>query len=388
LNRQPTTEITALRLVSHVKKLETKLTRNMNTARNAFHWHRKQVVIQHLFPTIILAFTLIVSASENQLSAGTLSSGTNTPVTQTDQKPPKKETNSKKLNEASRASSDLQKDGLKESKKIKVIRNETYKDGIGDAGLCDVFLPESIEPITALPVVILVHGGGWVSGNKRNLSSYAYQLAEAGIAAISINYRHAPKHRFPAQVDDVRDALIWANQNKERLQLDVSRLGMFGYSAGGHLTALVASIANESLEVRSRASHWKPNDPRWKQLPRIKAISIGGPPCDFRSLPPNNTSMAFFLGGSRQKLPDTYKSASPTAHVSKGDPPTQIIHGESDIMVPLTSSRNFHQAQKEVGLDSELVILPKQGHFLTFLNPITARKMVSHFEKHFKTSSG
>ena len=269
-----------------------------------------------------------------------------------------------------------------EKLQVEIIKNEVYQSGIGRAGQCDVFLPSTRQTDRKLPVVILVHGGGWIGGDKWNLKNYAYQLAENGFFALTINYRHAPKHRFPAQVDDVRYAMLWLQSQYDRFPIDLSRLGMFGYSAGGHLTALVSSVANQNPTIQSQTSHWEKADPRWQQLPKIRAICIGGPPCNFQSLPLDNTSMKFFLGDSRRNAPDIYRAASPLAHVSEGDPPTMIIHGETDIMVPLQSSQVFHEAQTTARINSQLKVLPKQGHFLTFLNPETAKQMILHFQKH------
>lgn len=266
--------------------------------------------------------------------------------------------------------------------KVKIIRDEIYQSGVGRAGQCDIFMPDPLPLDSKLPPVILVHGGGWVGGDKWNLKSYAYQLAEKGFFALTINYRHAPKHRFPAQVDDVRLAMLWLKGEQNRFQVDMNRLGMFGYSAGGHLTALVCSIANQNIRTQSSTSHWETEDTRWQQLPEVQAMCIGGPPCNFQSLPPDNTSMKFFLGDSRRNAQATYLAASPLAHVSKGDPPTMIIHGETDIMVPMKGSQIFHDAQVAAGIDSQLKILPKQGHFLTFLNPETATQMILHFQQH------
>ena len=64
---------------------------------------------------------------------------------------------------------------------------------------------------------------------------------------VAINYRLAPNHKFPAQVDDVREALLWTKANANRFSIDLNRLGLFGYSAGGHLSALVASLAETTM---------------------------------------------------------------------------------------------------------------------------------------------
>lgn len=267
---------------------------------------------------------------------------------------------------------------------VLVSANERFCPGTGNAGLCDVYCPETANSRSGRPAVIVVHGGSWISGDKWALGNYCRKLAEQGFVAVNINYRLAPIHKFPAQVDDVRSALLWAKENAERFNIDIDRLGLFGYSAGGHLSALVASLADESMQTRCAASHWAPSDKRWQQLPKIRAVCAGGPPCDFRSLPIDNTALAYFLGGSRRDKPETYEAASPAAHVSQGDPVTQLIHGESDLLVPVAESQRFHKLQRQAGIDSRIEVMPKQGHLITLLNPKTNLKVVQFFREVLK----
>lgn len=262
-----------------------------------------------------------------------------------------------------------------------VVANQRFSEWEGRAGLCDVYLPDSEPPAAGHPVIIVVHGGGWISGDKWTLEGYCRILARHGFVAIAINYRLAPAHKFPAQVDDVRQALVWASENAMQFSIDLDRLGIFGYSAGGHLSVLVASLADESIQTRLSASLWPPSDARWQKLPAIRAVCVGGPPCDFRSLPLDNSALSYFLGGSRREKPDAYVAASPTAHVSKADPVTQIIHGDSDMLVPIDGSRQFHQAQLAAGIDSRLEVMPNQGHMVTFLNPKTSEKVTEFFRE-------
>ena len=264
---------------------------------------------------------------------------------------------------------------------VTVIADQRFSDEAGKAGLCDVYCPSPSASPGAYPAVIVVHGGGWISGDKWTLESYSRKLAENGIVAVTINYRLAPIHKFPAQVDDVRCALLWAKRNADRFGIDINRLGIFGYSAGGHLSALVASLADESIEVRAAASQWDKSDQRWNELPAIRAVCAGGPPCDFRSISMDNAMLAYFLGGSRREKPDVYVAASPAAHVSPGDPVTQLIHGESDLLVPISESRQFHQLQRAAGIDSRFEVMPNQGHMLTFLNPKTNQKVLEFFQE-------
>lgn len=263
---------------------------------------------------------------------------------------------------------------------VKVKANQRYSDAQGKAGLCDIYTPVAEPPKNGHPAVVVVHGGAWISGDKWTLEGYSRLLAKHGFVVVTINYRLAPKYKFPAQVDDVRDALVWTAKNAEQLSIDLTRLGMFGYSAGGHLSTLVSMLADEPPKVQLSASDWTPNDPRWKQMPKVHAVCAGGPPCEFRDLPIDNTTLAYFLGGSRRERPDVYELASPTSHASAGDPITQIIHGESDMLVPILSSRALENALKSVDVEVRFAAFPNQGHMVTFLNPATQQKMLSFFQ--------
>ncbi len=267
---------------------------------------------------------------------------------------------------------------------VKVLANQRYSEAAGKAGLCDIYSPgysPGVEPPKdGHPAVVVVHGGAWLSGDKWTLEGYSRVLAKNGFVVVTINYRLAPQFKFPSQVDDVREALVWTAKNAERLSIDLSRLGMFGYSAGGHLSTLVSLLADEPMDVQVSASQWNSSDPRWQRIPKVRAVCAGGPPCEFRTLPQDNMTLAYFLGGSRREKPNVYEIASPTRHVSAGDPVTQIIHGESDMLVPIASSRSLVNALTDVGVEVRFATMPKQGHMVTFLNPETQQKMLEFFQ--------
>ncbi|WP_145416722.1 alpha/beta hydrolase [Planctomycetes bacterium K23_9] len=274
---------------------------------------------------------------------------------------------------------------------VKCLADLKYSDAEGKAGLCDVYLPkpalvseeQSPKVTQKRPAVVIVHGGAWMTGDKWTLEGYSRLLASHGIVVVTINYRLAPKHKFPRQVDDVRQALIWTAQHADEFAIDLERLGLFGYSAGGHLSTLVAMLADEPAATQQAASEWKANDPRWNQVPTVHAVCAGGPPCDFRTLPIDNTGMSYFLGGSRREKSDVYTAASPTAHASAGDPPMQIIHGESDFMVPIASSRSLRRKLLNAGCDVRFLALAGQGHMVTFLDPRTRQAALEFFQSVF-----
>lgn len=253
---------------------------------------------------------------------------------------------------------------------------------------CDIYLPSvpsesdprapqpSSHDASGLPAVVLVHGGGWAAGDKWTTRRYARALAQTGMVAVTINYRHAPTHKFPAQLDDVRAALAWLGSHADQYGIDTDRVGMFGYSAGGHLTCMIGTLADAEWSDIEATTNWDRADPRWKSIPPLRAIVSGGSPCEFRDLPIDNTAVAYFLGDSRRNLPDVYLAASPTAHASAGDVPTLFIHGTRDVVVPLASSRSLFEAQRAAGVCSEYLPLDGPGHMLTYLHPSTTRAAV------------
>ncbi len=238
------------------------------------------------------------------------------------------------------------------------------------------------EPLR--PAVVLIHGGAWSSGSKSLMLVHARQLAAAGIVSIAIDYRHAPQHLFPAQVDDVRSALLWVTDHADEFSIDLNRLGLFGYSAGGHLACLLASLSDEPLAVQLGTSSWAADDPRWQRLPVLRAVVAGGPPCDFRQLAPHDRTLEFFLGGTPAQLASRYASASPTAHASAGDCPICFIHGENDAVVLASDSRTMYESQRQQGVSSEYWPIAKQGHMLTFLHSQTRATMERFFRERFE----
>ncbi|XZE56882.1 alpha/beta fold hydrolase [Planctomycetaceae bacterium SH139] len=273
---------------------------------------------------------------------------------------------------------------------VEVDRDVCFATVAGERLLCDIYRPvlaapagevtgkaSGAEPERLRPAAVVVHGGAWVSGDKWAIGGHARGLAEAGIVAISINYRHAPDFKFPAQVDDLRAALVWLSGVAEQYQIDPKRVGLMGYSAGAHLSCMLGTLVDAEWETVKLTTNWEQNDQRWQQMLKPLAIVAGGAPCDFTEVPLDSSAMAFFLGGSRGEFPHLYKAASPVTHASAGDIPTLMIHGTRDLIVPIASSQRLFQAHQRLGVASRFVALEGPGHMWTFIHPELKREAVA-----------
>lgn len=258
------------------------------------------------------------------------------------------------------------------------------QNAFGIFGLCDLSIPGGDPPADGFPVVVVTHGGGWISGDKWTMSGFSRRLTDAGIAAMTINYRLAPANLFPAPVDDLRSALIWLAEHSKRLNFDANRIGLWGYSAGAQISLVTALAANQPINDRAYSSSWPSDDPRWMRLPKVAAVVGGGSPCEFTTLPPANRSMAYWLGGSPKEIPNRYIAASPTSHVDKDDPPILLIHGTADLIVPIRSAKIMKAAADQGAASCELLMLPGDGHITTFTSSTARDAAVEFLSRHLQ----
>lgn len=246
---------------------------------------------------------------------------------------------------------------------------------------CDIFLPwRDASKSQLLPTVILVHGGAWSIGSRSQLGGLAMHLAKNGLIAVTVEYRLAPTWKHPSQIDDIRSALAWINTRQECYGVDTNQLGLFGYSAGGHLVGLIGTLADETLTTQSLVSDWPIDDVRWLNMIRPKAVCVGGAPCDLVSLANKKGPLSFFLDEPNDNSTAIYQFASPNNYTSKGDVSTLIIHGLSDCIVPADLSMSFYRRSVVAGTESVFVGLPNRGHIATFFDIRTTNNMVNYFK--------
>jgi acetyl esterase/lipase len=227
-----------------------------------------------------------------------------------------------------------------------VERDLAYGEHSGRWLHADAYTPSGRGPF---PGVLLVHGGSWKRGNKQRLARITERLAQRGYVAVSIDYRLAPANRFPAQLHDCRAAVRWMRANAGRLQLDPARIAGFGYSAGAHLVALLATSSHDD------------------DLPdaRLQAAVLGATPVDLAQFP-ESAVFESVLGFSVAERPDLYALASPLTFVTPDDPPMFLYHGADDWMVDASHSHRMLEALERAQVPTTYLEVPG-GHLATFL---------------------
>ena len=211
----------------------------------------------------------------------------------------------------------------------------------------DAYIPKAGENH---PAVLVLFGGAWRRGNRKQLRSYATELAKRGFACFAIDYRLAPKHKFPAQIDDCRSAVKWIRKNADKYDVDGKRLGVIGYSAGGHLATLLGATGEAPSEENGNVDT------------RIQAVAAGGAPTDFRWMPDNGNWAKYWMGGNISEVPEKFKQASSAAFIDKDDPPMFFFHGQQDLLVPLVWATSCHFALKKAGVKTVLHTVDGANH--------------------------
>jgi len=221
---------------------------------------------------------------------------------------------------------------------------------------------DMVEPKHAngpLPAIVVVHGGAWFQGDK---SSYAFGLHDRWLAAqgyvvFDVQYRlGAP---WPAPLADVKCAIRWVRANAARYNVDPNRIAVMGRSAGAHLALMAAYTANDPKFPASC-----PADSGLSQVDEsVQAVVASYAPTELRFWPGDRgTAIEQLLGGLPDEIPDVYRDAAPISHVRPGLPPTMLVHGQRDRLVPPTHSELLANYLRASGVTTVLLRIPWGRH--------------------------
>lgn len=248
--------------------------------------------------------------------------------------------------------------------KLRQHRRNVYRTsvryGSNPAQLLDVWRRKDL-PAQPAPVLIFVPGGAWIHGS-RMLQGYALMshLAELGWVCLSIDYRVAPHHPWPAHITDVKTAIAWARANVDKFGGDRNFVAVAGSSAGGHLAALAGLTIND--------------DEMQAELPEGSDTSVdavvgiyGRYDWEDRSTTERDRFVDFLervvVKRRISRHPEIFRKASPIARVHPKAPPFLVVHGTGDTVIPVAQARSFVERLRAVSHSVvSYVELPGAGH--------------------------
>lgn len=230
-----------------------------------------------------------------------------------------------------------------------------YSGGAGEPLLLDVHRP--LKPGAPRPAVVLIHGGGMWTGSRTDMEIPARQLAQAGFVTFNIDYRLVDASneysRWPAQLDDVQLAVRWVRGHAEDYGVDATRVGAFGWSAGGQLAALLGT--RETRDVTA---------PLGSFSSRVACVVTLAPDVDLAAYthPPALHEVIALLGGTILEVPERYRDVSPLTWIDQRTVPFLVIHGDQDDVVPIAQSRRLVNALRSAEVDVQYLELSDVGH--------------------------
>ncbi len=256
---------------------------------------------------------------------------------------------------------------------VSVQQDVEYGAQSGEKLLLDLYLPAqpSAKP---RPAVLLIHGGGWDSLDKSTMRGMGNFLARAGFVAASADYRllRDNENRWPAQLDDVQRAVRWLRANAAKYNIDPGHVGAFGHSAGAQLASLLGMEDTRDNSDPALA----------KYSSRVQAVVDVSGPTDFLANrgADGETFLAKLFGGTYDKIPEVWRSASPVYNVAKSNAPFLIVHGTQDENVPIAQAQELYEKLELAGVPVNFVKVDA-GH--TFTTPEARHRLAAETHSFF-----
>ncbi len=230
-----------------------------------------------------------------------------------------------------------------------------YGTGGGEKLRLDLAKPEKME--RAAPCILVIHGGGWTNGDKRQHTDLIYKFAQQGYVAATVQYRFCPKHLFPAQVEDVKCAVRYLRAHAEEHKINPALFGAIGFSAGGHLSMMLGTMGKDD-GLEGKGGH--ADQPSQVQC----VVAFFGPTdltrTDFTPLSVGIVSN--FMGTTPEDDKGERKRASPLTYVDQGDAPLLIFQGTKDPLVPHTQALVMTEALTKAGVPGRVELLIGGDH--------------------------
>lgn len=234
-----------------------------------------------------------------------------------------------------------------------------------------------------LPCILCIHGGGFRAGKRESYDNLIRTLAGEGFAAVTISYRLAPQHRFPAAVHDTKAAVRWVRANAAKYGIDPLRIGVTGGSAGGHLA--------QFLGVTGGVEEFEGKGGNPGVSSRVNCVVNIYGPSDFTKSYGKSVDAAevlpLFLGGNLETALEAHIRSSPLNWVTPNASPTLCIHGTEDKYVAHEQAVWLVERLKKCGVEAELLTLQGAGHgFKGKDAEVADRTLIAYFKSQLKTN--
>jgi acetyl esterase/lipase len=256
--------------------------------------------------------------------------------------------------------------------------NIPYQNDTLKKHLLDIYHPANV--IGKVPLVVFIHGGGWLSNDKYADMGYmketVSEILESGYALASIDYRFSTQAVFPSQMLDCNAAISYLVDNSEKYGLDTDIMVVMGFSAGGHLASMVGLAKNNEVDA-----FFIPDSN--KDFSFKGVVDFYGP-ADLTLFPGATDAKSpegLLIGAAPLDRPDLAKIASPVSFVDENDPPFLIIHGEKDDLVSPRQSHLLSSWLSVKGVENELIIVKDAPHFGPMFDVEEIRTKVMTFLK-------
>ena len=266
---------------------------------------------------------------------------------------------------------------------VRLLANLVYvKDSTSPGHKLDIYLPKPLVTAstnsankTKPQLVVWIHGGGWRGGDKKGGPIKA--LLDAGFAVASINYRLSGEAKWPAQLDDCREALSWLDAHAPEYGIDKNKIALWGASAGGHLVLMLALKDGTAHGVTAACDWFGPTD------------LVGY--LQSKKTSPNGIEMIKQLldANTDEQLITAAKDASPIYFIeaAKKTPALLVVHGKQDPLVPVDQSETLVQKMKSTGNENVTLKVVDGGHGFPGFNDETISTVIKFFNQNLSNYS-
>ncbi len=259
---------------------------------------------------------------------------------------------------------------------VAITPDVVYGHKLGLAMTCDVFTPT--ENANGAAVLFMVSGGWYSNWAPPEQTQHMFlPLTSKGFTVFAVRHGSSPKFSIPEAVADVRRSVRYIRMNADKFKIDPNRIGVFGMSAGGHLSLMLGTAADEgSADAK---------DPVDKVSDRVNAVVAYVAPTDLRIMVKEAPDRlpAYERFPALELDMTSAEANSPLVHVTADDPPTLLLAGAKDDLVPVQHSRNIQAAFENAKVVSRLVEYENAGHGFQGEDAKQATEaMVAWFESH------